>query len=87
MTTILDILNNLIYISMLPIGFALDNLVMILRAPVGFAVVFSSITYFEYSTTKKIIKDVKKINFKKSPKFDECAGECNIPVQTTASLA
>lgn len=79
-------LDNLIYMPMNFIGFLIQDVIILLTKPMGFGLVFASLTFFQYSTVKSIIKDFKK--WKKSKKVEEkekCP-ECNIPVLPTASL-
>lgn len=65
MVAILDILDNLISLPMLTIGYVIDNIILILINPFGFVAIFSSITFLEYATVKSIIKDIRTINLKK----------------------
>ena len=56
---------NVAYILISPfllsIGFAFDNLILVLKSFLGFTVVFLSISFFEYSMAKSIIKDLTVI--------------------------
>lgn len=65
MIAILNILDNLISFSMLIIGYVLDNMIILLKNPFGFVAVLSSITFFEYSTAKSIVKDMRLFYIKK----------------------
>lgn len=49
------ILNNLISLLIIPVGFGLDNLILFLTTFMGRIIVFSSIIFFEYLTVKSII--------------------------------
>lgn len=60
----INLLENLISSLLLPVGFVIDELVIILKNPIGFIAVFSSLSFFEYSTAKSIFQDLKKINIK-----------------------
>lgn len=61
MTAILD---NLLFIMTLPLGFLIERIILTLSNPLNFAIIISSVGYSEYLVVRNILGKEDAVNFK-----------------------
>ena len=80
------ILDNLISVLALQVGFTLGNIIYFLGTPFGIVIIVSWLVYLEYATIKSIIKDPNAIIVRMVTKYMQTYALKNTPL-TSYQLA